>query len=147
MQSLLTYRGAVYPWHCDQMGHMNVMWYVGKFDEATWQLFSALGITGTYLRETESGLAAVQQNLTYKKELFAGSIIDIFSQVISIREKVIEFVHDMRDAESGEVTAICEITAVHMNRRIRKAVPFPNRIVETVQSMLELPTTRLDTAK
>lgn len=28
--SLLTYRGAVYPWHCDHMGHMNVMWYVGK---------------------------------------------------------------------------------------------------------------------
>jgi acyl-CoA thioesterase FadM len=31
-----TYRGVVYPWHCDHMGHMNVMWYVGKFDEATW---------------------------------------------------------------------------------------------------------------
>ena len=24
-----TYRGAINPWHCDQMGHMNVMWYVG----------------------------------------------------------------------------------------------------------------------
>ena len=30
-QELLTYRGGVYPWHC---GHMNVMWYTGKFDEA-----------------------------------------------------------------------------------------------------------------
>ncbi len=137
MQSLLTYRGAVYPWHCDQMGHMNVMWYVEKFDEATWQLLSALGITGTYLRETESGLAAVRQNLTYKKELFAGSIVDIVSQVISIREKVIVFIHEMRDAESGEVASICEITAVHMDRRIRKAVPFPNRIVDAVKVMLE----------
>ena len=26
-----TYRGIVYPWHCDHMGHMNVMWYAGKF--------------------------------------------------------------------------------------------------------------------
>ena len=40
-----TYRGAVYPWHCDHMGHMNVMWYVGKFDEATWNLFATLGVT------------------------------------------------------------------------------------------------------
>ena len=24
-----TYRGIVYPWHCDHMGHKNVMWYVG----------------------------------------------------------------------------------------------------------------------
>ena len=41
----ITYRGVVYPWHCDHMGHMNVMWYVGKFDEATWNLFASIGIT------------------------------------------------------------------------------------------------------
>ena len=47
-----TYRGAVYPWHCDHMGHMNVMWYVGKFDEATWNLFAHLGLTAAFLRAT-----------------------------------------------------------------------------------------------
>jgi acyl-CoA thioester hydrolase len=31
-QGALTTRGTVYPWRCDHMGHMNVMWYVGKFD-------------------------------------------------------------------------------------------------------------------
>ena len=36
---ITTYKGTVYPWHCDHVGHMNVMWYVGKFDEATWNLF------------------------------------------------------------------------------------------------------------
>jgi hypothetical protein len=41
----ITYRGVVYPWQCDHMGHMNVMWYVGKFDEATWQSLSMLGLT------------------------------------------------------------------------------------------------------
>ena len=44
---VITYRGTVYPWHCDHVGHMNVMWYVGKFDEATWQLFSHLGLTNS----------------------------------------------------------------------------------------------------
>jgi acyl-CoA thioester hydrolase len=42
---IITYRGVVYPWHCDHMGHMNVMWYTGKFDEACWQLLSMLGLT------------------------------------------------------------------------------------------------------
>ena len=45
MPDVLTYRGTIYPWHCDHMGHMNVMWYVGKFDEATWHLFAQTGIT------------------------------------------------------------------------------------------------------
>ena len=39
-EAAITYRGTIYPWHCDHMGHMNVMWYVGKFDEATWQFFA-----------------------------------------------------------------------------------------------------------
>jgi len=36
MQSAATYCGTVYPWQCDHVGHMNIMWYVGKFDEANW---------------------------------------------------------------------------------------------------------------
>ena len=54
-----TYRGAVYPWHCDHMGHMNVMWYVGKFDEGTWNLFSSIGLTAPFLRTQGRGMAAV----------------------------------------------------------------------------------------
>jgi len=41
----ITYRGTVYPWHCDHMGHMNVMWYVGKFDEGTWHILAKAGAT------------------------------------------------------------------------------------------------------
>ena len=67
MQSEATYRGAVYPWHCDHIGHMNVMWYVGKFDEATWNRFARIGQTPTYLRESGRGMAAVQQNITYQR--------------------------------------------------------------------------------
>jgi hypothetical protein len=59
----VTYRGMVYPWHCDHMGHMNVMWYVGKFDEATWQLFSSIGITAEYLRAGDRGMVAVDQRI------------------------------------------------------------------------------------
>ena len=45
-RAAITYRGAVQVWQCDHMGHMNVMWYVGKFDEGTWNFFASLGITG-----------------------------------------------------------------------------------------------------
>ena len=55
---LETCRGTVYPWQCDHMNHMNVMWYVGKFDEATWNLFSMLGMSAAWLREHGRGMAA-----------------------------------------------------------------------------------------
>jgi acyl-CoA thioester hydrolase len=123
-----TYRGTVYPWHCDHVGHMNIMWYVGKFDEANWNLFARIGLTPSYLRESGRGMAAVQQNVNYRRELLAGDIVAITSAVLGVRDKAIRFKHEMRNAETGEVAATCEFTGVHMDRRVRKAVPFTEAI-------------------
>jgi acyl-CoA thioester hydrolase len=128
MEDNVTYRGVVYPWHCDHVGHMNVMWYVGKFDEATWMLMAGIGITAAYLRMEQRGMAAVQQNITYKRELLAGEAVEVRSRFLEVRERVVRFAHEMRETASGETAALCELTAVHMDRRTRKACPLPATI-------------------
>ncbi len=133
---LVTYRGAVYPWHCDHMGHMNVMWYVGKFDEATWQFFTALGITPTYMRENARGMVAVEQRISYKRELRAGDVITIRTGILEIKEKVIRFCHEMRNEETGEIAAITVLTGVHLDRSIRKACPFPEQVLARGQALV-----------
>jgi acyl-CoA thioester hydrolase len=131
-----TYRGAVYPWHCDHMGHMNVMWYVGKFDEATWNLFAQLGVTPAYLRENERAMGAVQQNITYKRELLSGDVVAVRSGILEMRDKVAKFVHEMRHAQTGEVSAICVLTAVHMDSKARKSTAFPSALVARGRELL-----------
>jgi acyl-CoA thioester hydrolase len=131
-----TYRGTVYPWHCDHVGHMNVMWYVGKFDEATWNFFARIGLTPSYLRESGRGMAAVQQNISYKRELLAGDIVEIRSFLLEVRDKAIRFVHEMRNGETGEIAATCELTGVHMDRRARKSVAFADPIREAARRHL-----------
>ena len=106
MQPLLTYKGTVYPWHCDEMGHMNVMWYVGKFDEATRHFFHAIGLTSAFLRENNRGMAAVEQTIRYKRELLPGDIVTVHSQLLEIEDKSVRFAHEMRKADSGEVAAV-----------------------------------------
>jgi acyl-CoA thioester hydrolase len=108
---------------------MNVMWYVGKFDEATWQLFTRLGVTPDYLRRENRGMAAVQQNISYKRELRAGDVISVHSRVVEIREKVIRFVHEMIDNSMNEIAATTELTVVHMDTIARRSCPFPEAIV------------------
>ena len=134
--SLITARSVVYPWQCDHMGHMNVMWYTGKFDEATWHLFAEMGIIPSYLRANNAGMAGVQQDTTYKHELMAGDIITIRSRVLEMREKVIRFYHEMRNDETGDVAATAMLTAVHMNRETRKSSPFPAEILERGRRMI-----------
>jgi acyl-CoA thioester hydrolase len=131
-----TYRGVVYPWHCDHMGHMNVMWYVGKFDEATWNLFARLGVTSAFLRDNARAMAAVQQNITYKRELLSGDVVAVRSGMLEIRDKVAKFVHEMRDAQTGEVAAVCILTAVHMDSNARKSTAFPAEIAARAKALL-----------
>ena len=105
MAGMITYRGAVLPWHCDEMGHMNVMWYVGKFDEATRHLFGAIGITPAFMRDNDRGMAAVEQTIQYKRELLAGDIVTITSAVLEIKDRVIRFTHEMHKADTDELAA------------------------------------------
>ena len=124
-EPLLTYRGTIYPWHCDHMGHMNVMWYVGKFDEATWHLLASAGLTGKRLREESIGMAAVEQRIEYKRELLAGDLITIRSWFQEVREKVVFFAHEMVNEETREVAARTFLTAVCLDTKTRKARPLP----------------------
>ena len=124
----LTYRGTVYPWHCDQMGHMNVMWYVGKFDEATWQLFAAAGITPSYLRAQRRGMVAVDQRLSYRGELYAGDVISIRSAIIELGTSSVRFVHEMQRDETGEHVATSMLKGVHIDTVARRSCPLPEEL-------------------
>jgi acyl-CoA thioester hydrolase len=132
-----TYKGVVYPWHCDQNGHMNVMWYVGKFDEASWHLLLAIGITPDMLRAGNRGMAAVDQQISYKRELVAGDIVEVHSQFVEIREKVIRFAHEMRKSDTGEVAATTVLTVVHLDKETRRACAFPQDVRDTAAGLVQ----------
>jgi acyl-CoA thioester hydrolase len=134
---IITYRGTVYPWHCDHMGHMNVMWYVGKFDEATWHLFARLGLTPSFLRENGRGMAAVEQTIQYKRELRAGDLITIRSSVIELKEKSIRFLHEMRNDDSDEVAATTTLVGVHLDTSARRACALPAMVGARMKELAE----------
>ena len=124
----ITYRGTVYPWHCDHVGHMNVMWYVGKFDEATWNLFHRIGITPSYLREQQRGMAAVDQHIEYRRELKAGDVVTIRSHVLELHERKIRFRHEMRNGDTGDIAAVTTLLGVHLDTQARRACAFPAEV-------------------
>jgi acyl-CoA thioesterase FadM len=68
----------------------------GKFDEATWALFSHIGIAASYMRERSRGMVAVQQLITYKKELVAGDVVFVRSWIVEVRAKVLLPVRTVR---------------------------------------------------
>jgi acyl-CoA thioester hydrolase len=129
----ITYRGTVYPWHCDHMGHMNVAWYAAKFDEASWNCLASVGLTPAYLRRSNCGVVAVDQHLVYRAELLAGDTVLVRSQILEVREKVIRFIHEMQNAETLELSATSQFTAVHIDRATRRACAMPTDVRTRMQ--------------
>ncbi len=124
-----TYQGTIYPWDCDHMNHMNVKFYVEKFDQATWNFFSILGMTATYLRESKRGMVALEQNIKYFKEVYAGDNIYIESQLIEIKGKIIRFKHLMKNLESSEIVSETELTGLHIDTEKRKGIIVPEFVI------------------
>jgi acyl-CoA thioester hydrolase len=132
-----TYRGVVHPWQCDHMGHMNVMFYVSKFDEASWNFFSMIGLSAKRMSQDNAGVAAVQQNIRYERELFPGDTVVVLSRVLEVRDKLIRFEHKMNCGETGELCATNDFTVVYMDHKTRKASLFPDDVRETLQQELD----------
>jgi acyl-CoA thioester hydrolase len=132
----VTYRGTVYPWHCDHMGHMNVMWYVGKFDEATWQLFALLGLSRARLSRDGTGMAGLEQHIEYKRELRAGDLVTIRSAMLEVKEKVIRFKHEMTNDETRELAASTSLLAVHFDLTARESRPLPLDVQQRANKMI-----------
>jgi acyl-CoA thioester hydrolase len=135
-EPLLTYRGSVYPSQCDQMGHLNVSFYVAKFDEATWQLLNAIRLTPSRLRAEKIGMAGVEQHIEYKRELYAGDVVSVTSRILEIRDKSIRFEHQMKNDETGELAARMVIVAVHLDTATRRARAFPSDVRDRAAAMI-----------
>jgi len=128
IQSVVTHRGIIYPWQCDHMGHMNVMWYTAKFDEASWQMLSRVGLSRARMQREAIGMAAVEQHLQYKRELRAGDAITVRSSILEVNDKSVRVSHELRNDETGEVAAVAVIVAVHIDAIARKAQPLPEDV-------------------
>ena len=132
----ITHRGTVYPWQCDHMDHMNVMWYVAKFDEASWQFLSRLAMTRTRIAQGGTGMAAVEQRIEYKREVRSGDAITIRTKLLEVKDKTIRVRHEMTNDETGDLAAAMEIVAVHIDMLARKARPLPFDVRERALRMI-----------
>ncbi len=132
--NFISLRSTVWGTECDHMGHMNVRHYVGKFDDATWNFFSHIGLTPSFFRTTDRGMAAVEMNIEYKAELMTGDVITITSHLLEVKEKAIVFRHDLFNGETGQLAATIRLVAVHLDTVARRACAFSGELREQIEA-------------
>ena len=133
-----TYRGVVYPWHCDHQGHLNTMHYVGMFDMAFWHHLSALGFTRAYMQEQGTGFVDVKDTIEYNAEQPVGSLLVIESGLLRTGNTSITALHRMRNTETGDIAATSEKISVYFDLNQRHKAPLPTGLAEAMaQNIVE----------
>jgi acyl-CoA thioester hydrolase len=81
-------------------------------------------------------MAAVQQDISYKKELLAGDVVEVRSGVLEVREKVLRFIHELHNGETDELCATSVFTVVCLDSEARKARRFPEEIAAKAHALI-----------
>jgi acyl-CoA thioester hydrolase len=135
-RSFETYRGVVYPWSIDHVGHMNVASYTARFDEATWHFLGALGLTPGFLKRSGRSAVAADQKTQYKREVLSGTLLHVTTQLLEIGRKKIRFAHTMCDSETNEVVAVTELVGVYFDIEQRVSAELPDVVRERADALL-----------
>lgn len=124
----ISFRGVVFPWDCDAMGHLNNKHFLGLFDQAAWHVFLALGYREEMAVREQIGLADVHQAITYRRELRAGQLVVVRSWLERVGSKSLTTQHEMLDADDGAAVASLTSVTTFFDLRERKSMPIPPEI-------------------
>jgi acyl-CoA thioester hydrolase len=130
-----TYRGMVYPWQIDHVGHMNVQFYTARFDEASWQLLGRLGVSPAVLREEGRAAVAADQRTQYRREVFAGTLLHVTTELLEVGRRSLRFVHRMFDSATDEEVATTELVGVYFDVLRRVSLELPPSVRARAESL------------
>lgn len=131
-----TFKGAVLAAEYDFASHMNSRMYVSRFDQATWFLLHAIGMTPASMKQQSLRVAIVRQNFQFLEELRGGELVEIKSGFLSVGEKYFRFLHQMYNDESGKMVATCDSVAVQASLESGRSVPLTASLQEKAKHYL-----------
>jgi len=134
--ALITFRGVVYPAQCDAMGHMNVQHYTAVFDQAMWHLVAHLGFKPSWVQERHEGWADVRYVIEFRKELQAGQLFHVRSEVVKVGNSSLVTHHRILETESRALAAEVEMTSVYFDLEKRCSRTLPIEIQTAARRML-----------
>ncbi len=131
-----TFRGAVLASEYDAASYMNSHMYVSRFDQATWLLLHAIGLTPGSMKQQLLRVAIVRQNYQFLRELRGGELVQVKSGFLAVGEKYFRFLHQMFDEESGAMLATCDSVAVQASLETNQSVPMPHALQDKARKYL-----------
>jgi acyl-CoA thioester hydrolase len=115
------YRGSINTWECDEMGHMNVRFYVAKMMEGLAEFAHAVGLGHAFRERAQSTLRPRDQHIRFIKEAHAGSPFTMTGCVLDVTETSV-LLYQQITHQSGEPCASFRTWVDHID--VSSGQPF-----------------------
>jgi acyl-CoA thioester hydrolase len=129
--------GRVEPGWIDYNGHMNVAYYHVAFDRATDAFLDRIGLGEEYLVREKGSMFALEDHITYRRELREGDPFRITLQLLDADEKRLHYFLRMFHLDSGFLAATCEHLSIFVDMTKRASAPMPEEVARAVARLAE----------
>lgn len=119
-----TFRGVVFPWHCDAMGHFSVQHQMPLLDGAVYHLLGEFGPLVGMVDGRRLGWADVRHEITYHQELVAGDLIVLRSGLLGFGNSSIRHRTTLARRSDGRACTVMEGVTVRFDLDARKSIPL-----------------------
>ncbi|HEY1449012.1 MAG TPA: thioesterase family protein [Caulobacteraceae bacterium] len=129
-------RGSVNTWECDQMGHMNVRFYVSRAMEGLAGLAAALGLSGAFRARAESTLIVKDHHVRFLREARAGAPLIMRAGVIAMDECEARLLQLLIHAQTGELAASLQTVVAHATAREERPFAWSDQTRERAAALI-----------
>jgi acyl-CoA thioester hydrolase len=135
------WRGSVNTWECDEMGHMNVRFYVAKAVEGLVGLAGAMGMPQAFSPYSNATLLLREQHIRFLREALAGAPLVMRAAVLEMGESEARLLLALYHAPSGEPAASFQTVVAHVTAGgDPRPFPWPRQAVELARDLtIDLP--------
>jgi acyl-CoA thioester hydrolase len=124
------WRGGVNPWQCDQMGHMNVRFYVAYAMEALAAFAGALGMPRAFTPKAVSSLAVREHHIRFLKEARAGEPLHLRLGVLQMDDSEASLLQVLYHSGLGQPAAAFHTRLAHIRASDAQAFPWSSAVLE-----------------
>jgi acyl-CoA thioester hydrolase len=111
----------------DQMGHMNIEYYMHIFNRAAGGYFSALGFGHEMMRRHRWGAFGMGSRVKYLREMKQGERYITKTAATSLQRKTVTYRHTIYAADGKTECATCDHSSLFVDWETRKSIPLPEQ--------------------
>lgn len=135
------WRGSAEAWECDEMGHMNVRYWIRHCLEGMVVLADDIGCNGAFRFGATATLVPTTQHIKFMREARAGAPLVLRGGIVSLADSQITIYSEMVHTFTGEIGATFITTLSHVDAKTGKAFAFPSRVQQRAAAYtIKIPT-------